>query len=59
MPDLYDRAIMKDDEYSERLSNDEELKLSGPKPSFFMDKQVKRSTRYLYEEEDADFNHKG
>ena len=39
------------EEYSERLSNDEELNLSESK-NFFLDKQIKSSRRYLYQEED-------
>ena len=63
-PDFYDRAVDKqEEEYSERLSNEEELKLDGPKQSFFLDKQVKTSTRYLYENKDDavhdDENHNG
>ena len=53
------------EEYSERLSNDEELSFTSPKNAFFMDKQIKSSRRYLHEEneeasneEDADI-HKG
>ena len=47
-PELDDE--LKDD-YSEKMSNDEELNLTSSK-NFFTDKQVKSSRRYLFQEND-------
>ena len=42
---------IKDEEYSERLSNEEELDLSGSK-NFFKDNLQKSSQRYLHQQEE-------
>ena len=41
------------DEYSERLSNEQELDLTTSK-NFFTDKQIKSSRRYLIDQQEAD-----